>query len=481
MNEQKKQQTAELDVPDLIRKTLYYLRRLWFLILILAVLGAGVMFLSCRRSYTPIYKTEAVFSVTVDYVGNSDLLNYSYYYGNGAAKLAAESFPYLLDSDVMKELIRLKLGTDYINGTVSASSVASTNLFVITVESPDPRSAYDIIVAVMESYPQVARQVIGETQLVVSREPTVPVEPYNTFEWSHRTLVGAAAGAAVALALLVLLGYTRRTVTSSETVRKLLNLKKLASIPKVSKKERSNDEKSSMLLMNQESNSEYREAFRQLRIKLMHELSGDDHVLLVTSSMPSEGKSSISANIALSLAADDHRVLLIDADLRGPSIKSIFGITKNTLGLGECLKSGLKNVSLERYQKTNLYIFAGDMAHSNPLPLIKHYYLKEIMTSLRPMFDYIVIDTPPCAVMADAVSLSRYADKVAYVIRADYTTETQVIEGVQALTEGGADICGFIMNMTDEANGSSYGYGKKYGYKYGYRYGKDYGYSKEKK
>ena len=92
---------------------------------------------------------------------------YSYYYDKAAAKMATATFPHLLQAESTQELIRQRLGTPYINGSITSSTVADTNLFALTVTSADPQAAYDIVNAVMEVYPQVSRQVIGETQLVV--------------------------------------------------------------------------------------------------------------------------------------------------------------------------------------------------------------------------------------------------------------------------------------------------------------------------
>ena len=95
------------------------------------------------------------------------------------------------------------------------------------------------------------------------------------------------------------------------------------------------------------------------------------------------------------------------------------------------------------------------------------------MNTLRPMFDYIVLDTPPCAMMADALAMCRHVDRVIYVIREDFAATTQIFEGIQALAGADARMAGFVFNCAANVRGSSSGYG--YGYGYG-SYGGKYGY-----
>ena len=471
-----------IDLGSLLRKMITCLRRFWILVLALTVAGGGLMYWKAYRSYRPMYRSEAVFSVSVSYSGNTDIMNYnSYYYDSSAAELVAETFPYILRTDAMKELICQKLGASYINGSISASSVAQTNFFVLTVTSSSAEDAYRIIQAVIDAYPQVSRQVIGETQLTISREPTLASAPYNTFSWQRSTAKGAVAGFVLGMLILVVLALLRKTALTPNDLKKALNLSCLARIPNIKLKQRKSNPNASLLITHQEPDSAFCESFRLLRLKLLRQLKDNDQVIMITSSLPSEGKSSLAANIALSLAKDGKKVLLVDADLRGPNIKSIMNITKPSTGLGECLMEGFDTVRFHRYENTKLFIFAGDQAIQNPTPLLQYDKLQQVIQSMRPMFDYIILDTPPCVMMADASALCSHADKVVYVVREDYASCAQIYDGVQSLSSIGADICGFVFNRSTSIHSSHYGYGYGYGrYGYGKKYGYGYGYSKEK-
>lgn len=472
-----------IDLQALLYKIMACLRRFWLLVLVLTVAGGGLMFWKSFRSYRPTYRSEAVFSVSVSYSGDTDIMNYNYYYDNSAAELVAETFPYILRTDAMTELIRQKLGTSYINGSISASSVAKTNFFVLTVTSSSADDAYRIIQAVIDSYPQVSRKVIGETQLTINREPTLASAPYNTFSWKRSTVMGAAGGFALGMLILAALAMLRRTALTPDDLKKTLNLSCLARVPNIKLKQRKSNPNASLLLTHQEPDSAFCESFRLLRLKLLRQLKEGDQVIMFTSSLPSEGKSSLAVNTALSLAKDGKKVLLVDADLRGPSVKSIMNITKPSTGLGECLIDGFDTVRFHRYENTRLFVFAGDEPIHNPTPLLQYDKLQQVIQSMRPMFDYVILDTPPCAMMADASALCSHADKVVYVVREDYASCAQIYDGVQSLSGIGADICGFVFNRSTSIHSSHYGYGYGYGYgRYGYgkKYGYGYGYSKAK-
>ena len=485
MEKEKNEEQNLIDLGVVWRNFVPYLRRFWLLLLILAVIAGGVKYVRIKRSYVPMYRSEAVFSVSaVGSSSDSDILSYSYYYDNAAAKQAVSTFPYLLSSDVMRELLCQELGVSYINGSISASTVNGTNFLVLTVTSADPQSACDIARAVMTVYPQIGQKVIGNIQLVVNQEPAVSDAPYNSASAWHRSVAVSALKVILAgLAILLLLAFTRRTVLRAEDVKKMVNLPCLARIPAVSVKQRKRSKAAGLLITRQESDSAFCESFRLLRLKLLRALDEGDKVIMFTSSVPSEGKSSIAANTALSLAKDGKQVLLIDGDLRSPSIKALLGLSTPSEGLGEYLseKSTKEGIDCLRYGDTKLVVLAGDKAVANPAPLLRSKKLGSTLDRARNIFDYIIIDTPPC-VMADASVFSKFADKVVYVVREDFALRSQICDCIQSFGDNGVDICGFVLNCsTRHSSGKSYGYGYGYGYgkKYGSKYG-GYGYSKDK-
>ncbi len=473
MEHVKQEDLVHIDLWAIARRVLPALQRLWPVILALMVAFGGIMYLRAARAYTPMYQSEAMFSVSLNNTGETDISSYTYYYDNAAAKQLVATFPYILNTRLTREMICQELGMSYINGSITSRSMADTNCFVLTVTSSNAQDAYDILQAVIDVYPQVSRRIIGETQLLVSREPALATAPYNSFSWKTPVLRGMIVGAMLGLAMVVVLAAMRHTVLQPEDVRKLVNLPCLARIPAVQRKQRKSGNEAPLLITQLASDSAFCESHRLLRLKLLRQLKEEDKVLMVTSSIPSEGKSTLSANLALLLSRDGKKVLLIDADLRGPSIKELLQITKTSLGLDAHLANPELPVKFLRYEQSKLYLLAGDEAISSPTSLLQHDVLRGFLQPLRDMFDYIIIDTPPCTMMADASALCVHADKVIYAVREDYATVGQISDGVQSLSDNGADICGFVFTRSSGSTSSGYGYGYGYGYSH---YGKRYGY-----
>ena len=479
------------DLGVLLGHVWRYFRRLWALLLAIVLLCGGFMYYRTVSSYRALYRAEAVISVSVAYNSTTDIMSYSYYYDNAAAEMVEATFPYILQTDVMKEKLLQELNTDYINGTISATSMESTNIFVLSVTSSNPSDAYTILRAVMTVYPQVSGPVLGETQFAVSKEPELPTQPCNELSWKRPVAIGICGGVCISALILFVLAMARRTVVRADDVMKLVNLRCLARIPTTKRKRRSAENGGGLLTANLSADSAFTESFRLFKLHLLRALEPDDKVILFTSSVPSEGKSTIAANTALALAKDGKKVLLIDGDLRGQSIKETLNIHKDSLGLSSFLSGVSDSYKFLRYPDSSLYIFAGDDNVASPLPLLKNGKMERMFDTLRTMVDYIVVDTPPSNMMADAGVLSRYADKVVYVIRRDCATRAQIQDGIQSLAAADAKFAGFVFNH-EHAGGSKYGYGygygkygygSKYGYGYGYgynRYGYGYGYGGKK-
>ena len=452
-HEKNNEELMYIDLFALLRKTMLFLRRFWAMVLALTVLGGGLMYIRSVRAYRPMYKSEAMFSVSVHYSGSTDITGYSYYYDKAAAKLVTETFPYLLQSESTQELIRQKLGVSYINGSISSSSVADT----------------------MEVYPQVSRQVIGETQLVITREPLLSFAPYNALSWKNSVFKGAAAGFLLGMGLLALMAMARRTVLSTGDVKKIVNLSCLARIPEVKVKQRKLSTNNSLLVTRQESDSAFNESFRLLRLKLLRALSSDDQVILFTSSVPSEGKSSLAVNTALTLAKNNKKVLLVDADLRCPVQHRVFNLDNKVNGLSDIL-AGLCSYE-DLYHRNggieNLNIITSGKIPPNPAELLASPQMAKFIERIKEDYDVVFIDLPPICEVSDAGIISNLITGYTFVVRAGYSDRRMIEMAVEIMEGFDASFVGFILNDIDIKSGDYYKnkYYSSYS-KYRFRYGK---------
>lgn len=471
-----------IDISELLSRFFRELKKLWIPAIIVTAAFAVLFALRAKMNYTPMYQSRAMFTVSSGY-SSDDILSYSYYYDNEAAKQLAAAFPYMLGTNVMNELVKNELGVSYINGSIRAEAVADTNLFILTVTSSDPQDAYDILEAVIASYPRVALYMVDYSQVIMKSEPTVPTAPYNSFSWKGSAVKGGMLGLGLSCLAALVLAMMRKTIFSAADLKASANVPILASVARTSAKKRRSG-KGIISLTHAGVDPDFVEAMRGLRIKLLRAMTEPGaQVILVTSTLPGEGKTTISANLALSLASSGLRTVLIDTDLRKQDTKAAVGVNDTRPGLPEYMTDSNIKVSsmLSPVPGSSLEVICSTAAKRRP-PMNAHK-LEQLIERLRPDYDYIVLDTPPCGIISDAKFICRCADAIVYVVRHDYASRNQIVDSMQELADQKAKLTGCVLNDTPAVSHSKrYGYGQ-YGYgKYGYgKTGyKKYGYGRDK-
>jgi len=217
--------------------------------------------------------------------------------------------------------------------------------------------------------------------------------------------------------------------------------------------------------------SQMAESYRALRTSLLlSSLGAPPRVILVTSALPQEGKTTTSINTSIVLAQKGVRVLLIDADLRRPGVHK-------TLGMGP--RSGLSNVltGSANLQQTitrspllpNLFVLPAGTPPPNPAELLASANMANLIAELRDQFDHIIIDTPPTLSVTDAVVLATRADSVVLVIRSGQTTKGALRRSRDILMQVNAKVTGVLLNAVDLTSPDYYYYYEYQG-KYGSRY-----------
>lgn len=213
-----------------------------------------------------------------------------------------------------------------------------------------------------------------------------------------------------------------------------------------------------------------KEAYKAIRINVALSIAKTGcKKIVITSSVAGEGKSATSANIATSIAQTDKKVLLIDADLRKPSIFSMMGLDNNP-GFTNVL-TGLSTFE-EAVNETafpNLHVLCAGISVPNPSELISCEATEKLISLLEEKYDYIIFDTPPINAVADALPLILLSDGAVIIVRQKYSTTPEIDKAKQAIELVNGKILGFVINDVDDdefINKSKYGYGK-----YG-RYGK---------
>ncbi|MFG3450819.1 polysaccharide biosynthesis tyrosine autokinase [Pseudomonas knackmussii] len=275
----------------------------------------------------------------------------------------------------------------------------------------------------------------------------------------------------VALFLALVLGIAQaiireildNTFKSSEEVETKLGLPVMGIVPQVPRKLR----KEVSHLFERSSDKRFCEAVRTIRTNLLlSEANQPRQVLVVTSTAPDEGKSSVSANLAFAMG-QLHRVLLIDADLRRATLDKAFNFKPGTPGLVNLIGG---NAKLEECIHTvgNVDMIAAGAVPSNPLELLSSPRFAKLLEVVKGRYDRIIIDSPPSQAVSDAAVLSTLADAVIYVVKSDSTLIPHVQKGVSQLQNSNAPLTGVVLNHVDiekaKKNGQFRGYYDHYGY-----------------
>ena len=229
----------------------------------------------------------------------------------------------------------------------------------------------------------------------------------------------------------------------------------------------------------------FKEAVQLIRTRTEDRIIGksDCPVLLVTSAVPGEGKTTVAVNLAEAFAKKKYRVVLLDGDLRNPSVMKCMGlIGRKKRGIVAVLKGQMDwDEALTDYRDLTLKILPGAGSMQNPAGLLRSVRMKTMIESLKEEADLLIIDTPPCGVLSDAALFGGIADGAVLVVHQGTTKDREVRRALEFFEDSQIPVCGYVLNGVQEGT-TGYGYSSygSYGYgKYGYGYGK-YGYGKEK-
>ena len=281
-------------------------------------------------------------------------------------------------------------------------------------------------------------------------------------------LAALVFGIGIPVGVIYLIGLTKFKIEGRADVEKLTSLPVVGDIPLA-------DEKTGAIAVFENQNNLMSETFRNVRTNLQFMLENGKNVILVTSTVSGEGKSFISANLAISLSLLGKKVVIVGLDIRKPGLNKVFNLPKKEYGITQFLTNSTVNLmDLVHHSdiNKNLYILPGGTVPPNPTELLARDGLEKAVEILRKNFDYVILDTAPVGMVTDTLLIGRVADLSVYVCRADYTRKTEFIL-INELAENNKlpNLC-IVINGLDLQK-------KKYGYYYGYgKYGKYYGYGK---
>ncbi|RGQ39529.1 GumC family protein [Bacteroides thetaiotaomicron] len=307
----------------------------------------------------------------------------------------------------------------------------------------------------------------------------IPVSPKRRMIY----LIALVLGIGIPVGIIYLIGLTKFKLEGRADVEKLTTIPIVGDIPLTDEK----NEKDGSIAVFENQNNLMSETFRNIRTNLQFMLQNDKKVILVTSTVSGEGKSFISANLAISLSLLGKKVVIVGLDIRKPGLNRVFRLSTKEKGITLYLanpETDLMSLVQPSDINQNLYILPGGTVPPNPTELLARDGLDKAIEILKKNFDYVILDTAPVGMVTDTLLIGRVADLSVYVCRADYTHKVEyTLINELAEEKKLPNLCTVIngVDLKRRKYGYYYGYGK-YGKYYGYgkRYGYGYGYGQEK-
>ena len=306
----------------------------------------------------------------------------------------------------------------------------------------------------------------------------IPVSPKRPMIY----LIALVLGVGIPVGIIYLVELTKFKIEGRADVEKLTSVPVVGDIPLTDEK---NDKNGSIAVFENKNNL-MSETFRNIRTNLQFMLDNDQKVILVTSTVSGEGKSFVSANLAISLSLLGKKVVIVGLDIRKPGLNKVFSLSNKEKGITQYLSNPETDL-MELVQPSdinkNLFILPGGAVPPNPTELLARNGLDKAIEILKQNFDYVIMDTAPIGMVTDTLLVGRVADLSVYVCRADYTHKAEyTLINELAIEKKLSKLCTVIngVDLKKRKYGYYYGYGK-YGKYYGYgkRYGYGYGYGEK--
>ncbi len=447
-----------------LRDYLHVLRKHAVLIIIMTLVGVGAA-AAWSLTRTPMYNASSTVYVSTQ-AGDSVA---ELQQGQSFTQARVATYAALATTPVVIDPVITELGLDSTAaaqaGRVTATATTGTNLIRITVTDADPAQAAEISNAIAASLTTTVESLdtlegqtaspVRLTRVENALPPSQASSPNAPLNLALGLLLGIAAGIGAAMLLTVL--DTR--VRTKRDVENITDTPILAAISYDAKW------KQRPLIIHVDPMSPRAESFRALRTNLQFVEFDGKHSFTVTSSMPSEGKSSTAVNLAIALADAGKKVALLDADLRKPKVAEYCGID-GSIGLTDVLIGSVRlgDVMLP-WGDRSLYVLPAGRIPPNPSELLGSPQMSQLLEILERDFDVVICDSPPLLPVTDAAVLSKITSRVITVVAAGETSKQQLTAAMSALDHVGATQAGIVITKvpTRGADAATYGYGYGYG------------------
>lgn len=337
--------------------------RNWWVILFIGISVALLSYVASAITYHPTYTSSTTFVVSARGTSTGAYANES------QTKKLTDTFQSVLDSQILKKKVAESLDLERFPGTIKIAVVPETNLLTVSVTSDSPEISFRLLNSMLEHYPEVSQNVLGEVVLEVFEEPDFPSAADVAFQGKAVMKKGLLAAVSLIILLLSVLSYQRDNVKSEDEVADKLDTTVFGTLNHESSyrnlKAYLKRQKKNILITEPAVSFGFVETIKKMRTKLLYKSSKEQgNVLLITSAMKKEGKTTVAVNLALAMAQRGKKVLLIEGDLRRSGLADLLGVdVPDGAGLGEHPGGNIEDLVFQMKDKS-LYLLVNNVPHA---------------------------------------------------------------------------------------------------------------------
>lgn len=428
----------------------------WILIVAVMVIFGTVFDFMKTVTYKPLYGT----SMTATLSGGEDTFK-----NIDKVQSYVNTLDYLMNSNNASTYVKEQM---HINKTTYKAEVnlKQANVIKFKVTADTKREAYFSIKLLNEWYRDNTERYSFPYNITVLKESKFSTKPVNTNSHIKNFLIGAVGSGFVLCCLFGLYFFLRDTVKSEDEVENKLDTRLYANLPFEVKKREDARNKKAILITSLKTSFFFRESMNKLRSKV--EASSDKHgykSFMITSSYENEGKSSVAANLALTLAKNGHKTILVDCDFNKPAVFKIFDLD-GSKSLNKAIEGPTSwRSQVETLDRIGLDLLPCSQDGLKSELLINSKKLDAIMKELREEYEFVIVDTCPAYMLNEPMALNEMMDATLFVVRQDYATSDVINETVKRLTYVKDNVLGVVFkNVVIEGNKGNSGYSNRYGY-----------------
>jgi capsular exopolysaccharide synthesis family protein len=447
-----------------LQEFLRALRARWLTVLACVLIALIAAILTTLMT-TPIYQAST--RLFVSSTGGQSMNDI--YQGNRLSQERIASYTEIIRGETLAQRtvdkLNLDMSADALRAKIQATSKLDTVLIDVKVTDASPIRARDLANALSDDFVVMIREletpspgVRPDARVVVEQRASIPDYPI-TPKKKRNIAAGLAAGLALGIGLALLREMLDNTVKDRETLEQITGVGMVGSVPL------DKDRREQPAISFDTDNSMIAEAFRKIRTNLQFlAVDNPPRVIVVTSSAPSEGKTTTAINIALALAEAEHNVVLVDGDMRRPSLAKYLDLV-GSVGFSTALSGAATlNDVLQQTKFPQLTVLAAGPTPPNPSELLGSQAAGKVLEDLRSQFDYVIIDSSPLLAVTDGAILATHADGTLLISRFGQTKRDQLAHAAGILVDVGAKLLGAVATMTPTRGSSTYSYSYYYSY-----------------